>query len=136
MLDPTEKSFEGVCGFDGGESDRGDKETGVVVDEVEDLDPGTVGQVPVGRVRLPTLVGQAGLEADEGGARPLVRLWDDQAPTTEDSPDGGARGEALGQSCGKVVGDGLRSGVMTGGQQLLALLDDGGDDLLAGGSRR
>jgi hypothetical protein len=43
----------------------------VVVDEVQDLDLGAVGQMPLGGVRLPAFVGQAGLEADEGGARPL-----------------------------------------------------------------
>lgn len=108
----------------------------MVVDEVEDFDSGTAGQVPVGGVRLPTLIGQAGLEAHKRRAGTLVRLWGDQAVAPEDAPDGGARWKVLRQACGEVVGDGLRSGVVTGCQQLLAQLEDGGDDLLAGGSRR
>lgn len=38
----------------------------MVVDQVEDLDLGGVGQVPVGGVGLPELVGQLSFEADKG----------------------------------------------------------------------
>src|SRR5713226_1313283 len=72
-----------------------------------------------GGVGLPALVGKAGLKANEGGARPLVRLWGGQAVTTEDAPDCAARGRRLSQAPGKVVGDGLGSGVVTRGEELL-----------------
>jgi hypothetical protein len=64
----TEERLQRIGRLDGGESDRRDKQAGVVVDEVQDLDLGVLGQVPVGGVGLPAFVGQAGLEADEGGA--------------------------------------------------------------------
>jgi hypothetical protein len=60
----------------------------VVVDEVEDLDPGGVGEVPLGGVGLPELVGQLRLKADKGGLGPLVRLRSYQAVALEDAPDG------------------------------------------------
>ncbi len=41
----------------------GDGQPGVVVDDVEDLDVGAVGEVPVGDVGLPAFVGQVGFEA-------------------------------------------------------------------------
>ena len=103
----------------------------MVVNEVQDLDLAAIGQMPLGGVRLPAFVGQAGPEADEGGARPLVRLRGDQAATTEDSPDGGARRRCRRQTPGEVVGDGLGPGVVTRSAELLAELEDGGDDLLA-----
>ena len=108
----------------------------MVVDKVQDLDRGAVGQVPVGGVGLPAFVGQRGLEADEGGARSLVGLWGDQAMPTEDAPNGAARGRRFSQARGDVVRDCLGSGVVTRGKELLPQLEDGGDDLLAGRSRR
>ena len=91
----------------------------MVVDEVQDLDLGAVGQVPLGRIGLPAFVGQRCLETDEGGARLLVRLWGDQAMTTEDAPDWAARGRRWSQARGDVVRDGLGSGVVTGSDELL-----------------
>jgi hypothetical protein len=41
----------------------GKGESGVVVEQVEDFHVGAVGQVPVGDIGLPELVGQFGLEA-------------------------------------------------------------------------
>jgi len=38
----TEEGFKGVGRLDGGECDRRDKQPGVVVDEVQDLDLGAV----------------------------------------------------------------------------------------------
>jgi hypothetical protein len=46
----------------------------VVIEEVEDLDVGAVGQRPVGRVGLPALVGQLGLEATPRALRSLLGL--------------------------------------------------------------
>jgi hypothetical protein len=103
----------------------------VVVDEVEDLDPCPVGQVPVGGVSLPAFVGETGLEADEGGAGALVRLWRDQAMTAEDPPDGAAGGRWRSQAPGEVVQDRLRSAVVPGGKEVAPQLEDGGDHRLA-----
>ena len=44
----------------------------MVVEAVEDLDAAAVGELPVGAVGLPQLIGQRSLEADEGRARALV----------------------------------------------------------------
>jgi hypothetical protein len=63
---PAEKGvLEGVhhVGFgDGAARDTGQGEPGVVVEEVEDLHAGAVGEVPVGGVGLPAFVGLFGLE--------------------------------------------------------------------------
>jgi hypothetical protein len=48
----------------------------VVVDEVDDLDV-TCGELPVGHVALPALVGEVGLEALPGGAGSLLGLGGD-----------------------------------------------------------
>jgi hypothetical protein len=99
----------------------------VVVDEIEDLDPGGIGEVPFGGVGLPELVGQLGLEADEGGLGPLVRLGCDQAVALEDAPDSGPR-RWVGEAAGEVMEDGLRPSVEASRNQLLAELEDGIDD--------
>lgn len=52
----------------------------MVVEEVEDLDLGAVGEEPFGGVGLPDLVGEISYETDKGGARGLVGLGGDQAP--------------------------------------------------------
>jgi hypothetical protein len=46
----------------------------VVVEDVEDLHVGAVGQGPVGGVGLPAFVGEFGFEAEIGAARPFLRL--------------------------------------------------------------
>jgi hypothetical protein len=50
----------------GGSGDAGDGQAGVVVDDVEDLHFGVIGQPPVGDVGLPQLVGLGGAEAFPG----------------------------------------------------------------------
>ena len=97
----------------------------MVVEVVEDLDVAAVGEVPVGGVGLPHLVGQLGLEADEGAAGPLLRLRNDQAVTREDAPDGGHRGSAEAGDP-QVVGDGGGTSIVAGVAQLLAEANDGG----------
>jgi len=49
---------------------------GVVVDEVQDLHAGAVGQGPVGEVGLPHLIGLGGCEASLRGTGPLMRFRD------------------------------------------------------------
>ena len=46
----------------------GQQVAGVVVEPVQDLDVGAIGEAPVGEVRLPGLVGLGGFEPDVGGA--------------------------------------------------------------------
>jgi hypothetical protein len=57
ILDRRIEGMEGVGGLYRANSDRGQAEAGVVVDEVEDLDFARVSQVPFGGVDLPELVG-------------------------------------------------------------------------------
>jgi len=68
------KDVDGVGCLDGDEGFAGDGESRLVVEEIQDLDRAAVGELPGSRVQLPGLVGQAGFEADEGGARSFVRL--------------------------------------------------------------
>src|ERR1700732_2799367 len=75
--------------------------------------------------------GETGLEADEGGAGALVRLWRDQAMTAEDPPDGAAGGRWRSHAPGEVVQDRLRSAVVPGGKEVAPQLEDGGDHRLA-----
>jgi hypothetical protein len=98
----------------------------VVVDEVEDLDPGGVGKRPLGRVGLPELIGELSLEADEGSLGPFVGLGRDQALALEDAPDGGPRRSLL-EAAGEVMEDGLMTGVESGRRELGAKLEDGVD---------
>lgn len=67
-----------VGGLHRGERRGDEQEAGVVVQADKDLDITAVGELPVRGVGLPELAGQLGLEANEGGARPLVRLRRDQ----------------------------------------------------------
>lgn len=82
----------------------------MVVEPVEDLDVGVVGQAPLGEVGLPTLVGLVGGEASVGGAVSLPRFGPDEALGVQDAADGGGRGRSL-AFLFKVPGDGDRTGV-------------------------
>jgi hypothetical protein len=82
-----------------------------------------VGQVPVGEVGLPDLVGRGGLEPDPGAARALARLGHDEPGGMEDAPDG--RGRRGGQALPlQVPRDGGRTRVQAAGGEL----DPQGDD--------
>jgi hypothetical protein len=65
----------------------GDGYPGVVVEQVEDFDLVAVGEVPVGDVGLPQLIGHGGFEAFPRRAGPFVRLSDDEASAFEDAPN-------------------------------------------------
>ena len=99
---------------------NGDRDhPGVVVDEIEDLHPGAVGEGPVGHVRLPGLVGQRRLEAHPGGPWPLLGLGDDEATPDQGPVDAGpARSGSV--TLSQVVLDGEWSGVEALLGQLLA----------------
>ena len=83
---------------------------GVVVDEVDDLDLVVVGQVHMGDVALPALVGQIGHEAHIGRPGPLVGLGDHEATGAQHPPDGGDRGHH-GVTLRQMEGDGRCPGI-------------------------
>ena len=83
------KGLYDVAGSDGGEGAGGQVPAGVIVQEVEYLDLATIGRLPGVGVNLPGLIGQPGLEADEGALGALLGLRCDQAVALEDAPDGG-----------------------------------------------
>jgi hypothetical protein len=64
-----------------------DEESGVVIEDVQDLDLAAVREGPVGDVGLPAFVGQVGFEPPPRGARSLVRLRGDEPALGENPPD-------------------------------------------------
>jgi len=86
------KVFDDVQSFDREEGVAGEGEAGMVVEVVEDLDTGCIGELPVGEVALPHFVGQIGLEAKERALGALLRLRSDLSVALEDAPDGGDGG--------------------------------------------
>ena len=106
----------------------------LVVDHVEDLHVGGIGQGPVGGVGLPALVGQLRLEALPRAGRALVGLGGDEAPPGQHPPDGGHRrhrGLSASVPAQQVVVDRGRSGVEAVVGERLAQ----GDDLVLHGHR-
>jgi hypothetical protein len=68
----------------------------VVIDPVEDLHVGAIGQPPVGEVGLPALVGLFGGEPDVGGLGAALRCRCHQARGAQVAVDGVDRhGEAV-----------------------------------------
>jgi hypothetical protein len=59
----------------------------VVVEQVEDLDHLVAGQLPTGDIGLPALVGELRFKADQGRARALLRLREDETLAVQDAPD-------------------------------------------------
>jgi hypothetical protein len=112
-----------VGAFEHGAGDAGQAESGVVVDDVEDLDVCAVGQRPVGDVGLPALVGLLGFEAEVGALRSLVRLGGDEASVGQDPPDRGHRRRLTGLLF-EVERDGGRAGVVAVLVEVLADADD------------
>jgi hypothetical protein len=106
-----------------GEDPRGDQGPGVVVEDVEDLHLGAVGEGPVGDVGLPALVGQVGLEAPPGATGPLLGLGDNLAPSAQHPPDRRHRRHHLvvaPMADKQVVVDGVGAGVEALASQGLA----------------
>jgi hypothetical protein len=121
----------------GGEHRSGEAaetEAGVVVDPVEDLGVGAVGEEPVGDVGLPALVGLSGLESDAAALGSLVRLRDDEAAGGEDPPDRGHR-RAGTVPPGQMGGDGGRAGLVAVPVEAFADGDDLILDLVGGPGR-
>src|SRR6266566_2944100 len=121
------EGVDDVGRLDSGEGGGVDEEPRAVVLEVEQLDRSPVRQLPGRGVDLPGLVGQPGLEADEGGTRALVRLRSYESVALEDPPDCAHRGHWLDQP-DQVMGEGLRSGVEAGFAQFATQSQDFGFD--------
>lgn len=121
------EGLDHIQSLDAGEGGGAERESGVVVDEVQDLDRRAIGQAPGCGIDLPGLVGQLGLEADVGATRPLVGLRSDPAVGLEDAPDCGRRGQ-IGDSFGEVIDDGLGAGIVASRDQFVAQSEDLGLD--------
>ena len=108
----------------------GQQVSGVVVEPVEDLDVGAVGQLPVGEVGLPAFVGLGGFEAVIGAAGAFAWLRGDQAVVVQDAPDRRGRGHRQ-AGLAQVPLQGQRSSVESVGGQLFTQCHDGDDDVVA-----
>jgi hypothetical protein len=96
----------------------------VVVDDVEDLEVGAVGDGDVGDVGLPALVGQVGFEADVTALGALVGLGGHEPARLEHAPNRGGR-RCLAVPVREVEPDGLSASVQPCVEQLFAHRDDG-----------
>ena len=76
-----------VGAFEHGAGGAGQQQPGVVVEPVQDLHVGAVGQRPVGDVGLPAFVGLLGGEAEVAALRAFVRLRGDEPAGGQDPPD-------------------------------------------------
>jgi len=94
-----------IGGLDRPEGVGGEEQARVVVDDIEDLDVGPVGQAPVGRVGLSQLVGQRGLEPDERRARPRVGLGRDRVMAPEAARRGVRKGVYATGLLGRCLSD-------------------------------
>jgi hypothetical protein len=83
-----EGSDHGLAG-DPSVGQGGEQVAGVVIQPVDDLHASAVGQLPVGEVGLPALVGLVGLESPVGAFGSLLRFRGDQPGGGEDAADGG-----------------------------------------------
>src|SRR5215207_3056651 len=102
---------------------------GVVVDNVQDRDLRTVGQLPVGDVGLPAFVGLLGAKRSPRRPRPSLGLGADEAATRQDPPDRRdgryRRPAAAGWGLARQVSrDGFRARVQSLLRQLLAQPND------------
>ena len=111
----------------GGLGDRpgigGHQQPGVIVDHVQDLDLGAVGQAPVGDVGLPSLVRQIGFEPDERGAGRFCGWGVTKPRRRKDPPDRRDR-RAGAVAARQVIGDRVGAGIQALIGERLAKLDD------------
>jgi hypothetical protein len=117
-----------VAGLDVGSledpaGDAGQQQPGVVVEPVQDLHVGAVGQRPVGDVGLPALVGLLGGEPEIAALGPLVRLGGDEPAGGQDPPDRAHRRRGA-VALLEVERDRRRAGFMPVLVQVLADLHD------------
>ena len=96
---------------------------GVVIQPADDFGVVPVGEIPVGEVGLPGLVGTVGGEAVERAAGTFLGLRGDLAGAAQDPPvrRAGRRGPGGGVEVGE---DCVRPGVQAGGRQLVTQLQD------------
>ena len=118
-------SGDDVVGFEHTSGVAVRPQPGMVVDDVEDLDVGAVGQRPVGDVGLPPFVGLLRGEAEVAALGPLVRLRGDEPAVGQDPPDRGDR-RAAAVALLEMRRDRRRTGLVAGPVELLA----DGDDLV------
>ena len=123
LLDDGEEGGNDIVSGDWGVGGAGQQEPGVVIQPVQDLDVGPVGEAPMGEVGLPSLVRLGGLEPDERRLGALARLGGDQAFGVQDAADRGGRGRAVSVLL-EMPGDRDRARVMTIGGQLSTQGDD------------
>ena len=98
---------------------QGEEEPGVVIEPVDDFNVGAISEPPVGEIRLPTLVGLVGFEANVGGFGAFPGFRDDQPGAFQDTTDRGARRRGRGL-LEESVSDGLRTCIETISAQLVA----------------
>ena len=92
-----------VAGSEDPPRGAGNTEPGVVVDQVEDLDLGVVGEAVVGDVELPALVRGVRAKALIAAFRAFVRLRGDESAGGQDPPDRRHRGHGEGIGVGVVA---------------------------------
>ena len=86
---------------------------GVVIEPVQDLDIGAIGERPVGEVGLPALVGLGRCEAAVGGPWSFAGLGNDEPGGVQDASDGRGRGRPVAFLV-EVPRDGDRAGIEAG----------------------
>jgi hypothetical protein len=112
-----------VAGLEHREGVAAEAQPGVIVEDVEDLHVGVIGQRPVSDVQLPAFVGLFGGEADVAAFGAFVWLGSDEASGAQDPPDRRHRG-AFTVALLKVSGDRGRAGLMSVAFKVLAQRDD------------
>jgi hypothetical protein len=117
------EAVDHVGGLEHRPGGRADQQPGVVVDDVEDLHVGAVGQLPVGDVGLPAFIRHLRGEPHIRRPRSFLRLRGDAPPAGQDPPDRRDR-RRLTVPLTQVEGDGRRPGVQALLGQPLAQLDD------------
>jgi hypothetical protein len=102
---------------------RADQEPGMVIEHVQDLDVGPVGEPPVGGVGLPALVRHRRLEAHERALGSLLRLGAHEPTALEDPPYRRDRGRRS-MPTFQMERDRVRSRIQAFVGERLAQLDD------------